>query len=209
MTVLNFPNSPAPGDKWPSPPVPSLPIYTWDGEKWTTISGSIGGGALAPPSTLLPLVDATPASTGVSISYSREDHIHPTDTTRAAVTALPVAATAAEFVANSAPTKMLTPGAAWGAAPARTITSGVAPDLSLAIDFYTGGVGGFVMANPINVKQGQRGIFWCIGGSVASWGTSYKFPNGVKPVSSGGWDIVSYVVWDVNNILCTSSLAHA
>jgi hypothetical protein len=44
--------------------------------------------ALAPasPSTSLPLGDATPAVVGTSTAFAREDHIHPTDTSRAAAT---------------------------------------------------------------------------------------------------------------------------
>ena len=57
----------------------------------------------------------------------------------AAVTAgAPVAATAAEYIANSAPTKMLTPGAAWSAAAAVTLTESAnvaTPNLSLGLDF--------------------------------------------------------------------------
>src|SRR5262249_4488367 len=31
---LNFPNAPVVGDLWPQPPVPNVPVYRWDGEKW-------------------------------------------------------------------------------------------------------------------------------------------------------------------------------
>ena len=43
-------------------------------------------GSTIPPATALPLVDATPAVVGTSTNYAREDHVHPTDTTRAALT---------------------------------------------------------------------------------------------------------------------------
>jgi hypothetical protein len=42
--ALNFPASPALGQKFPASPVAGLPTYTWDGEKWTTISAPIEGG---------------------------------------------------------------------------------------------------------------------------------------------------------------------
>lgn len=32
---LNFPNAPTVGQQWPSPPVAGVPVYQWDGEKWT------------------------------------------------------------------------------------------------------------------------------------------------------------------------------
>jgi hypothetical protein len=40
---LDFPNSPAVGQTYPSPPVTGVPTYTWDGQKWTTQgAGAIG-----------------------------------------------------------------------------------------------------------------------------------------------------------------------
>jgi microcystin-dependent protein len=39
----------------------------------------------ATPSGVLPLMDATPAETGVSLAFARADHVHPTDTTRAPI----------------------------------------------------------------------------------------------------------------------------
>ena len=37
---INFPNTPAPGDLWPNPAVAGQGQYTWDGEKWTALSGT-------------------------------------------------------------------------------------------------------------------------------------------------------------------------
>jgi hypothetical protein len=80
--MLNFPSSPTSGQKYPQPPVAGQPVYTWDGEKWTTIGGALDSGGAA---TALPLADATPGVVGLSTKYAREDHIHPTDTTRAPI----------------------------------------------------------------------------------------------------------------------------
>jgi hypothetical protein len=41
MATLNFPSSPTVGQKYPEPPVVGQPVYSWDGEKWTTGTGSI------------------------------------------------------------------------------------------------------------------------------------------------------------------------
>ena len=38
------------------------------------------------PSILIPLPNATPGLSGGSLIYSREDHVHPTDTSRASAT---------------------------------------------------------------------------------------------------------------------------
>ena len=73
---LDFPSTPAVGDKYPSTPVEGIPTYTWDGEKWTVEHNS-------PAGFELPLMDGV-ADEGVSEAYSREDHVHPIDVSRAA-----------------------------------------------------------------------------------------------------------------------------
>ena len=39
--MLDFPASPTNGQKFPQPAVAGVPVYTWDGEKWTTAGGEI------------------------------------------------------------------------------------------------------------------------------------------------------------------------
>lgn len=53
------------------------------------------------PATATPIVDGT-AAVGSSLKYAREDHVHPTDTTRAAASDIPVAATATPLVDGAA-----------------------------------------------------------------------------------------------------------
>jgi hypothetical protein len=74
---LNFPDAPSIGQIYPSPPVDGVSTYTWDGEKWTVRLNSS-------PSNSLPLMNGA-ADGGISDAYSREDHVHPTDSTRLAV----------------------------------------------------------------------------------------------------------------------------
>jgi hypothetical protein len=38
MPALDFPNTPAVGDKYPTAPIQGVPTYIWDGEKWTSIA---------------------------------------------------------------------------------------------------------------------------------------------------------------------------
>ena len=83
--MLDFPASPSVGQKYPASPIVGIPTYTWDGEKWTTQGGSI---VSASPGTLLPLMNAKPALVGVSTNFSREDHVHPVDTSRASFDAM-------------------------------------------------------------------------------------------------------------------------
>ena len=69
--MLNFPSSPTNGQVFGN--------YTYDGEKWAqTNSGSVN------PSNANPAMDGAVAP-GVSALYSRGDHIHPTDTSRASL----------------------------------------------------------------------------------------------------------------------------
>src|SRR5580765_1338623 len=35
--AIDFPTSPSVNQKWPQPAVAGQPVYTWDGEKWTTV----------------------------------------------------------------------------------------------------------------------------------------------------------------------------
>jgi hypothetical protein len=100
--ALDFPSSPTVGQQYPSPPVSGVATYTWDGEKWTTFGGPVGGGGGVLPATATPLQDNTPAAVGTATKYAREDHQHPTDTTRAAVSALPAPATATPLASGSA-----------------------------------------------------------------------------------------------------------
>ena len=129
--------------------------------------------------------------------------------------AVPAAATAAEYLANSAPTKMLTPGAAWAAAGAITLTeaASMVPDLSLGIDFQLNmTASGNTIADPINIKPGQKGVIFIAqdatgSRTLAGWGAKWKFPGGVKPTLSTApfaWDAVSYFVRTVNAVLCIS-----
>lgn len=41
--MLDFPTSPSVGQKFPATPIAGIPVYKWDGEKWTTIGGALGG----------------------------------------------------------------------------------------------------------------------------------------------------------------------
>jgi hypothetical protein len=84
--------------------------------------------------------------------------------------------------------------------------SGVAPDFSLGLDFQISGGGSVTVANPVNTKVGQKGVFMIVG-PTATWGTAYKFANGIKPTTTGTWNVISYIVWDASNILCSTASA--
>ena len=178
------------------------------------VDTAVAAVATVPPATVAPIMDGA-AVVGVATKYAREDHVHPSDTSRAAASAIPVAATAAEYIANSAPTKMLTPGAAWGAAaplPIAVAGSTYTPTLNLASDFYMSvGAVGLTMANPSGGKPGQKGVIYiqqdAAGGrTITTWGSNWKFPGGVKPTLSTGSfaiDIISYTMYDSAQAYCT------
>jgi hypothetical protein len=71
--MLNFPSAPTVGQRFPP--------YTWDGVKWTTTHASL---TEAIPSDSPMSMDGI-ASAGSSVRYARGDHVHPTDTSRAAI----------------------------------------------------------------------------------------------------------------------------
>jgi len=117
---------------------------------------------------------------------------------KADITTLPPAATGAEFRSNAAGYKTVTPNTVWAAAAVVTVGASVTIDMALGFDFQS--VGGSIH-NPLNAKQGQKGTL-LIQTTIAGWGTSWKFPNGIKPAWSGGNDIVSYSVLSPEYIWC-------
>ena len=193
MAAFDFPASPSVGQKYPASPVAGVPTYTWDGEKWTTIGGAVSGG-------LAVCYDIVQTLTAPQQLQARQN------------IDVPAAATAAEYLANSAPTKMLTPGAAWGAAILVNLGSvaSITPDFGAGLDFQwlpssaTGTIN-----NPTNTKQGQKGVIYILqngGFNITTWGSAYKFAGGVKPVmtaAAGACDILSYVVYSSTQIYCT------
>jgi hypothetical protein len=78
--MLNFPDRPVTGQRWPQPAVVGLPIYLWDGEKWTT--SQTRASTTDPASNDTPRMDAI-AAAGVTRKYARADHRHPGDATKA------------------------------------------------------------------------------------------------------------------------------
>ena len=126
----------------------------------TTLQGNIDAKVAKAGDTMtghLSLPTAPAAANAV-----RKDYV---DAAVAAVPAAPVAATAAEYISNSAPTKMLTPGAAWSAAAPVALSAPLtrhSHDLSASalILFTSLNAAGHTMANPINAKAGQKGIIY-------------------------------------------------
>lgn len=124
MAALDFPHlGLVVGQKYPEPPVPGQPVYTWDGEKWTTLGGAVGSTGA---SDAVPQPDTATGTSGSSTQWSRGDHAHPQDPLKAplaspAFTGNPTAPTPAQndndttiattaFVANAAQSKVAKAG---------------------------------------------------------------------------------------------------
>lgn len=86
----------------------SIPSKTSD---LTNDSGYITSSSVPSAATATPLVDGT-AAVGSSAKYAKEDHVHPTDTSRAATTSVPASASIASTglitFANSSSTSLFT-----------------------------------------------------------------------------------------------------
>ena len=78
--MFNFPSAPNVGQKFS--PGAGLPVYGWDGTKWTTFTPDLASNVA--PSDANPPMDSV-ASAGSSGSYARGDHRHPVDTSRAGI----------------------------------------------------------------------------------------------------------------------------
>jgi hypothetical protein len=122
-------------------------------------------------------------------------------------------ATALEYISNSAPTKMLTPGAVWSAAGVVTLidAASVAPNFAAGIDFiWAIGAAGRTLANPTGLKIGQKGVIYLVqpaagAMTITTWGSFYKFPGGIKPSLSetaNAVDDISYVVKSATEVHC-------
>jgi hypothetical protein len=200
--AFDFPASPTNGQKYPASPIAGVPNYTWDGEKWTTSGSSLSNIYVSKTGDTMTGHLSLPTAPAAANAV-RKDYVD---------AAVPVAATAAEYRSNSAPAKMLTSGATWGAAAPVALTDGatVTPDFGAGIDFtWTLAAAGRSLLNPTNAKPGQKGLFAIsagASGTITSWGTAYKFPGGTKPtLTLNGTDIISYWVLSAAVVHCSSS----
>ena len=75
--MFNFPTPSFVGQKYQ--PAAGMPVYGWDGAKWTTFTPDLASKVAA--SNTNPVMDGT-ASAGSASAYARGDHVHPTDSTR-------------------------------------------------------------------------------------------------------------------------------
>lgn len=116
--------------------------------------------AVLPSATTLPLVDGT-ATAGSGTTWSRADHIHPTDTSRAAASAIPIASSTLPLAPGTAAIGASTtyaradhvhPGAVSGVSSFNTRTGAVVlttADVTTVADSTYVNVGGDTMTGPL------------------------------------------------------------
>jgi hypothetical protein len=194
----------------------------WSAAVWAIVDGPVAAGSVPTAITF----NSAPTDGGVErLRISSDGKVHLTNpvpivdadqvSTKLYVDSkAPVAATVAEYRSNSAPTKMLTPGTAWGAMTSVDL-SGTEVAGVLTIDFNSGfdffwyiSAAGRTLANPTGLKTGQRGTITLSNtgaGTITTWGSKWKFPGGVKPtLTPNAVDLLSYFVADpAANIYCT------
>jgi hypothetical protein len=122
-----------------------------------------------------------------------------------------VVATASDFQSNVS-NKVLGPNGVWSSGQIVSLTDGVtiSLDLSSGFNFSVTLGGNRSLANPTNTKVGQSGIIAVsqdvTGGRTLSFGSSYKFANGVVPspdTASLRVNVYAYVVINSTFILLT------
>ena len=132
---------------------------------------------------------------------------------RVTVSSFYLPAAISEYRAGQAADKFLAPATVFaGNAPIALIDSAsIVPDFSLGLTFTVTLGGNRTMANPVNQKAGQAGIFYiqqdASGDRSLTWGSHYRFVGGAAPViptSSDAWTLVPYYVVASGNILCSA-----
>jgi hypothetical protein len=111
-------------------------------------------------------------------------------------------ATSADWRDNQAD-KLLNPNAIWGAMSevALVDASSVVWDMQTGFDFIVTLGGNRAIANPTNVKVGQKGRLVVrqdgTGSRTLTWGNSYKFVNGLAPTLSTAANAIDVLYYDV------------
>jgi hypothetical protein len=112
-------------------------------------------------------------------------------------------ASLADYFGTNSAKKIITPWTVWSAAaavPTGALTA-FSPDLATASDFvWTLNNANCQLNNPLNLKNGQKGVIYVAqdatgARAITTWGSAYKFANGLKPTLStapNAVDVISY-----------------
>lgn len=178
------------------------------------------------------------AAVGTSVKFARDDHVHPTDTSRAPAsrqistsglasgggdlsanrTINVPAAGASDVRGKTDNTKALTTKAAWDAMAMVSLVYGatVTPDFALGIDFFLTLAGNGTLSNPSNLVPGQKGRFLIVqdatGGRTLAFGSYYKWAGGsagTLTTAANAYDFLDYDVVSTTYIRVSLSKAWA
>jgi hypothetical protein len=168
-----------------SPTLTGTPLSTTAAVDTNTTQIATTAYVLAQASASTPVIDGT-ATIGTSTRFARADHIHPTDTSRAAL------ATAQTFTAQQRGTiSALTDGA--------TITA----DFALANNFSVTLGGSRTLANPSNLTAGASGCIWITqdgtGSRTLAYGSQWDFTGGTAPTLTTTAAAVDCLVYSVQS----------
>jgi hypothetical protein len=113
-------------------------------------------------------------------------------------------ATSANWRQNVAD-KLLNPNAVWSAMTEQTLVDGasIAWDMSTGFDYIVTLGGNRAFANPTNTKVGQKGRLIiqqdATGSRTVTWGSNFKFANGIAPVLSTVANATDVLYYDVRS----------
>jgi len=101
--------------------------------------------------------------------------------------------------------KLLNPNAVWSSMSETTLVdaASIAWDMSTGFDFIVTITANRAMANPTNTKVGQKGRLIiqqdATGSRTMTWGSNFKFANGIAPVLSTTANAVDVLYYDVRS----------
>jgi hypothetical protein len=113
-------------------------------------------------------------------------------------------ATAANWRENDAD-KLLNPNAVWSSMSETTLTdaASIAWNMETGFDFIVTLSANRAMANPTNTKVGQKGRLIVqqdgTGSRTLTWGSNFKFANGVAPTLSTAANAIDVLYYDVRS----------
>ena len=146
---------------------------------WTPIISGGGGGT---PSNTNPIMDGV-AAPGVLITYSRGDHVHPSDTSKAALVHTHLAANITDF-SEAVDDRVAGPGGLMVAGANITLTYNDVAN-TLTVSATTGGGGGGDVSGPVSAVDGHVALFDGISGKLIRDGGPFVAGGDVAgPVSA-------------------------
>ncbi len=162
------------------------------------------------------IVSATPLSNSITTAMLQDSSVTTAKIADNSVTYAKIEsnsiASVAEFRAATA-SNLLNANVPWDAAAFVTLTDGasIALDMATGFNFQVTLGGNRALANPTNIKIGQSGVIVVAqdgtGSRTMTFGSSYKFANGIAPTLStagGAIDMLFYYVYASNFILINS-----